>query len=146
MSVSRRSGKTCSGSTEQVSDHYFTGRMTFALLCILILWGMSAVILVVDVASLPMVGRYYPIEFLETHPEFWETLNISSQHYPSVVAPEDDGRGLEFNLGNHYVSRFENTLMYLGWIFGMMRFADLMLLFRRRDRELSFAFWFEHFD
>ena len=118
--------------TQTVSDYYFTRRMYFAFVCVFILWGISAYMMCVDLNSVPREGT----------PAFYE---MYPDHFAGQTH-EDPTRFWEWDMGNGFVSNIEHYVMMACGLFGWMRFTDLMLLWHRRDRELSFAFWFERFD
>lgn len=115
-----------------VYDEYFTWRMNFAMLCVLFLWGISAYVVCLDLASVPEVGS---AAFMKLYPD-----------YSGQIIYEDPTRFWEWNIGNGFVSNIESIAMLGGGFFGSLRFWDLLDLFKRRDKELAWAFFFERID
>jgi len=127
-----------------VSEHWsMEQRLTFCMATMMLCYGIGCYIMVVDAMSLPVIGRHYPLEYLQKHPLFWKELNISSIriHYPPWLR-EDKTRFWEWEMGDHFVSNIENAVMILSLFFGFMRTVDVIALFREKERmERWCDFW-----
>ena len=109
------------------------------LLHLIVLFSIASVIMVVDVCSVPVRGRYYSLESLLKDPVLWRAVNKTRQ----LKQYDEPQRFWEFNLGNHFVSNIENAIMYVCFLWGWMRLADLIRLFMDKEKEDAWLYFFE---
>jgi len=89
-----------------------TPRMKFAMITILILWGLGAYMVTGDLCSVPKKNQ----EWLQEHPEYF----IGKKEYP------DPDRVWEWNIGNGFISNIENIVMWLCLFFGFFKVFGFM--------------------
>lgn len=114
-------------------------RISRCLAHLLVLFSVASVILIVDAGSLPVKGRHYDYEQLQSDPVFWRAVNKTNAYKQY----EEPARFWEFNLGNHFVSNIENVVMMVCFLWGWMRLADLIRLFMDKEKQDQWTdFWF----
>lgn len=107
----------------------FTPRMNFCMITILILWGVGAYIVCVDLISVPRRTH----EWYAQNPDWFAGK-------PEFPQPE---RFWEWNMGNGFVSNIEHIVMIVFLFFGFMRFIDLMKLFHEAEKDQAWRMFWE---